>query len=389
MDHLFDVYKRLPVTFERGQGVWLWDTDGNKYLDALCGIAVTGLGHAHPAVTEAIQKQATKILHTSNVYQIANQTALAEMLCRLTGLSKAFFCNSGAEAVETALKLARLYGHQKGIESPAVVVMTGSFHGRTMATIAAGDSVKAQSGFEPLTPGFIRVAYNNASALEATLQLHNNIAAVMLEPVLGESGILIPDEGYLTKVRAICDKYKVLMILDEIQTGMGRTGTLFTYQAYPWLPDVLTVAKGLANGVPIGSCVATEAAASLFKPGSHGSTFGGNPLSCAAALATLKEYETYQYWKNAAKQGVALLKGLTEKLKNHPHVKAIRGKGLMIGIELDRPCRDILLLGLKKRLLFTVSNETVIRLLPPLIIESEHVDQIIATLPELIDEFTK
>lgn len=390
MEHLMTTYKQLPVAFERGEGVWLWDTEGNKYLDALSGIAVTSLGHANPAVVQAIQTQATKIIHSSNLYQITNQNLLADTLCRLSGFDKAFFCNSGAEAVETAIKLTRLYGHQKGIDEPLVVVMSGAFHGRTMATITAGGSAKAKEGYEPLLPGFLRVPYNDIPALNAAIAQHANIVAIMVEAVQGESGIIVPDENYLPEIRSICTKHQLLMILDEVQTGMGRTGSLFAYQAYPnLLPDVITLAKALANGLPIGACLATESASALFKPGSHGSTFGGNPLSCAAALATLKEFETHKYWINAKKLGDVLLQGLKEKLKDHPHVKVVRGKGLMVGIELDRPCREILLLGLKKRLLFTVSNETVIRLLPPLISQPEHIEQIINILPDIIDEFTQ
>lgn len=389
MSHLMDVYKRLPVTFERGEGVYLWDTEGNKYLDALSGIAVSALGHSNPAIVDAIQRQAAKLIHTSNLYQIANQEKLAEVLCELTGLSQAFFCNSGAEALEAALKLARLFGHQKGIDFPHVVVMSGAFHGRTFTTISAGGSKKAQEGFEPLVQGFIRIPYNDIPALEALVNTHHNIAAVLIEPVQGESGIRVPDQNYLPLIRKICTEQNWLMILDEVQTGLGRTGSLFAYQAYDFLPDVLTVAKALANGVPIGACLAQEQVANLFKPGSHGSTFGGNPLSTAAALATLNEIETHKLWENAKYQGQRLLEGLKEKLSKHPHVKDIRGKGLMIGIELDRPCRDILLLALKKRILFTVSNETVIRLLPPLIINDEQVKQIIEIIPELVDDFTR
>lgn len=389
-DHLMNLYKRLPVAFERGEGVWLWDTQGNKYLDALSGIAVTGLGHANPAVVQAIQAQATKLIHSGNIYQIPHQITLGDTICRLSGLDKAFFCNSGAESVEAAIKLMRLYGHQKGIEEPQIVVMKDSFHGRTMATISAGGSIKAQEGFEPLLPGFVRVPYNDIPALEKAIKANPNIVGVLVEPVLGESGIIVPDDDYLVKIRALCDQYKLLMTLDEVQTGMGRTGSLFAYQAYPkLLPDVLCLAKGLANGVPIGACLATELAASVFKPGSHGSTFGGNPLACAAALATLKEYETHKHWENAKKQGDILLKGLKEKLSNHPHVVAIRGKGLMVGVELNLPCRDILLIALKKGLLFTVSRENVLRFLPPLIIQTEEIQYIINTLPEIIDEFTK
>lgn len=389
MDHIMNVYRRLPVTFERGEGVWLWDTEGNQYLDALSGIAVCNLGHAHPAVTKAIQIQAGKLLHTSNLYQIANQKKLAEVLCRLTGLDKAFFCNSGAEALEAALKLTRLYGHSKGIDVPHIIVMTGAFHGRTLATLSAGASKKNQAGFEPLEQGFIRVPYNDIDAIEAAAKTHNNIVAVLVEPVQGESGINVPNEDYLSQIRKVCDKHHWLMILDEVQTGIGRTGTLFAYQAYDFLPDILTSAKALANGVPIGACLAKEVVANLFKPGSHGSTFGGNPLATAAALATLQEIETHKLWENAKKQGETLLEGLKVKLKNHPHVKDVRGKGLMIGVELDQPCREILLLALKKRILFTVCNETVLRLLPPLIIEDEQIQHIINILPPIIDEFTQ
>jgi len=389
MNHLMNTYRRLPIAFERGEGVWLWDTEGNKYLDALGGIAVTVLGHTNPAVTTAIQQQAAKLLHTSNLYQIKNQTTLGDTLCRLTGLDQAFFCNSGAEAIEAALKLTRLYGHKKGIEFPQVVVMQNSFHGRTLATIAAGGNKKVQTGFEPLFQGFIRSPYNDIPALEEIAKNNNTIAAILLEPVQGESGIQVPDKDYLTKVRALCDKNGWLMVLDEVQSGMGRTGTLFAYQEKNILPDILTIAKGLANGVPIGACVAKENVGSLFQPGNHGSTFGGNPLACAAALATLKEMETLKLWENAKEQGKRLLKGLKEKLLKEPHVLAIRGKGLMIGIELDRPCRDILNLGLSKRLLFNVTNESVIRLLPPLIINSEHVQIIIDILPEIIKEWQK
>ncbi len=388
MDHLMNVYKRVPVSFERGEGVWLMDPAGDRYLDALSGVAVCNLGHAHPAVTEAIQQQAAKLIHTSNLYHITNQELLAERLCRLTGLAKAFFCNSGMEAVETALKLIRLYGHQKGIELPQVVVMQGAFHGRSFATIAAGGSAKAQGGFQPLMPGFIRIPYNDIPALKNIAQTHSNIAAVLVEPVQGESGIQVPDQNYLNEIRTICHQQEWLMAIDEVQTGLGRTGTLYAYQANAILPDILMTAKALANGVPIGACLATEAVASLFTAGSHGSTFGGNPLATAAALATLQAIEQDKLWENAAKQGAALLTGLQARLKDHPHIKAIRGKGLMIGIELDRHCRDIILTGLKRRLLFTVSHETVIRLLPPLIIQAEHVQQIIDTLSLIIDEFT-
>lgn len=388
MDHLMNTYRRLPVTFSRGEGVYLYDTEGNRYLDALGGIAVCVLGHSYPSVVEAIQTQAAKLIHTGNLYQIENQQLLGDLLCRLTGLDKAFFCNSGAEAVECALKLIRLYGHQRGFELPKIVVMNNAFHGRTFATLSAGGNKKVHEGFEPLMPGFLHVPFNDTEILENLAQTHKDIAAVMLEPIQGEGGIYVPHADYLKKVRAICDKHHWLMVLDEVQSGMGRTGTLFAYQAKHITPDILTVAKGLANGVPIGACLAKAKIADLFQPGNHGSTFGGNPLATAAGLATLEAIESKKLWNNAKHMGEMLLNGLKEKLKGHPHVVEIRGQGLMLGIELDRACRPILNLALNKRLLFNVTRDKVIRLLPPLIIEESHVREIIRVLPELINEFT-
>lgn len=387
MNHLMNTYRRLPISFTHGKGVYLYDKDGNAYLDAFSGIAVTGLGHAHPAITEAIQNQAAKLLHTSNLFQIENQNALGNELARLTGLDQTFFCNSGAEAVEAALKLTRLYGHKKGMEFPHVVVMQNAFHGRTLATLSATGNKKIQAGFEPLVPGFIRVPYNDITALNDIAKQHPDIAAVLLEPIQGEGGIYVPHEDYLKNVRSVCDKHHWLMILDEVQTGMGRTGTLFAYQSKGILPDILTMAKGLANGVPIGACMATEAVGSLFHPGNHGSTFGGNPLATAAALATLKEIESKKLSDQAKRLGDILLKGLKEKLQGMPAVKDVRGQGLMIGIELDRACRDILNLALEKRILFNITNDKVIRLLPPLILEEKELKMILQLIPELIQEF--
>ncbi len=385
--HLMDTYKRLPVTFERGEGMYLWDTEGNKYLDGLAGIAVTGLGHANPIVTKAIQDQAANLLHTSNLYQIKNQNALADELARLTGFARTFFCNSGAEAIEAAIKLTRLYGHEKGIESPKIVVMTGAFHGRTMATVTATANRKFQAGFDPLVPGFIRALYNDMEALYSLANKHDDVVAVLVEPIQGESGVNIPADDYLNQIRKLCNEQNWLMVVDEVQTGMGRTGNLFAYQSQNILPDIMAVAKGLANGVPIGACLAQEKVANLFKPGSHGTTFGGNPLACAAGLATLKEIERLKIWENAKTQGTFLLHGLKEKLKNIPEVKDVRGKGLMIGVELDRPCRDILLLGLRERLLFSVANDNTIRILPPLIINQEQSEKIVEIIPKIIQEF--
>lgn len=386
--HLMNTYKRLPITFERGEGVWLYDKAGNRYLDALSGIAVCGLGHSHPAVTKAIQTQAEKLIHTSNLYQIEAQNKLADLLATATGLTESFFCNSGAEAVEAALKLSRLYGHKKGIDSPQLLVMSGAFHGRTLATISAGGNARVQAGFEPLVPGFLRVRYNDIDAVRAMAEAQADIVGVLVEPIQGEGGIIVPSTDYLKHLRAICDEKEWLLILDEVQTGMGRTGTLFAYQADNILPDIVTLAKGLANGVPIGACVAQSHVADLFHPGKHGSTFGGNPLACSAAIATLTTLQTEKLWENAKEKGELLLKGLKEKLKGNPHVLDIRGRGLMIGIELDMPCRDILNLALEKRLLFNITAEKVIRLLPPLIIENEQIQTILETLPELINQFT-
>jgi len=388
MDHLMNTYRRLPITLDHGDGVWLWDTEGKKYLDALGGIAVTGLGHAHPVIIKTIQEQAAKLLHTSNLYQIASQSALADKLCEISGLDQVFFCNSGAEAVEAALKLTRLYGHQKGIGFPQVIVMHNAFHGRTFATISAGGNTKVQAGFEPLMPGFIHVPFNDIEAIRAQSD-NPAIAAILVEPIQGEGGILVPDDTYLRQLRSLCDEQGWLLIVDEIQSGMGRTGTFFAYQAEDILPDIITMAKGLANGIPIGACLAKASIGKLFHPGNHGSTFGGNPLACSVGLATVTIIEKDKLWENAKKQGSILLKGLQEQLKNNPHVKAVRGKGLMIGIELDRPCRELLTLGLEAGLLFNNTKENIIRLLPPLIIEDIHVQIILDKLPKLIEAFIK
>lgn len=387
MDHLMNVYRRLPISFEYGKGVYLYDSDNHQYLDAFAGIAVCVLGHAHPKVTEAIQNQAAKLIHTSNAYEIKNQTLLGNLLCQQSGLDRVFFGNSGAEAVEAALKLCRLYGHKRNQEFPHIIVAKNSFHGRTLATLSAGGNRKIQAGFEPLVEGFVRVPFNDINALNEAAKSYNNIAAVLLEPVQGEGGIHVPHSNYLNRVREICDKNHWLMVLDEVQTGMGRTGSLFAYQANNILPDILCLAKGLANGVPIGACLAKENVAELFQPGKHGSTFGGNPLATAAGLATLQEMIDHQWWDNAKKLGEYLLNGLKSQLKGFPNVVDIRGLGLMIGIELDRPCRSILQIALEKRLLINVTNENVVRLLPPLIMEKSHIDEILEKLPVIIREF--
>jgi acetylornithine aminotransferase len=386
-EFLMSTYKRQPVTFERGEGAWLWDTTGRRYLDALSGIAVCGLGHAHPAVQAALCEQAGRLVHTSNVYGIALQERLGEQLVKLAGMERAFFCNSGAEANEAAIKLARLHGHAKGIAVPKVAVMEGSFHGRTMATLTATGNRKIQAGFEPLVEGFVRLPYGDAGALEAIAAGEPDLVAVLVEPIQGEGGINIPPAGYLAALRALCDRHDWLLMLDEIQTGMGRTGTLFACQHDEVLPDVLTVAKGLGNGVPIGACVARGAAAELFGPGSHGSTFGGNPLACSAALAVLEVLTASDLPARAAALGDDLTTLFRARLADVPGVVEVRGKGLMIGIELDRPCADLVGQALAAGLLINVTADKVIRLLPPLVLEDEQAQLLVDTLESLIRHF--
>ena len=386
-EFLMSTYKRQPVTFERGEGAWLWDTAGRRYLDALSGIAVCGLGHAHPAVQAALCEQAGRLVHTSNVYGIALQEQLGERLVLLSGMERAFFCNSGAEANEAAIKLARLHGHAKGIAVPKVAVMEGSFHGRTMATLTATGNRKIQAGFEPLVEGFVRLPYGDAAALEALAAGEPDLVAVLVEPIQGEGGINVPPAGYLPELRALCDRHGWLLMLDEIQTGMGRTGTLFACQHDEVLPDVMTLAKGLGNGVPIGACLARGTAAELFGPGSHGSTFGGNPLACSAALAVLDVLTASDLPARAAALGEDLMTLFRERLTDAPGVVEVRGKGLMIGIELDRPCGDLVGQALAAGLLVNVTADKVIRLLPPLVLEDEQAQLLVDSLESLIRHF--
>lgn len=386
-NRLLDTYSQLPVSFESGEGSWLFDLDGNKYLDAYCGIAVTGLGHNHPAITKVIQSQAAKVIHVSNLVTIPQQIELADLLVKVAGMeAKVFFNNSGAEAVETALKLARLYGHSKNIESPKIIVMEGSFHGRTIATIFAGASAKAQAGFGPAVQGFVRVKYNDPVAMETAVKQDKNIVAVLVEPIQGESGVNVPSDDYLAKVREICDQNNLLMLADEVQCGMGRTGKFFCFQHHNILPDAIILAKGLANGLPIGACIIKAPFCDLFKPGSHGATFGGNPLSCAVGIVTVQEIQTKKLYENAAKQGNKLIQGLKDSLTGNKHVVDIRGKGLMIGVQLDRECRAILPIALRKGLIFNIANLNTIRLLPSLLINDEQVQQIVDTMPILVNE---
>ena len=386
-EFLMSTYKRQPVTFERGEGAWLWDTAGRRYLDALSGIAVCGLGHAHPAVQAALCEQAGRLVHTSNVYGIALQEQLGERLVLLSGMERAFFCNSGAEANEAAIKLARLHGHGKGIATPKIAVMEGSFHGRTMATLTATGNRKIQAGFEPLVEGFVRLPYGDAAALEALAAGEPDLVAVLVEPIQGEGGINVPPAGYLPELRALCDRHGWLLMLDEIQTGMGRTGTLFACQHDEVLPDVMTLAKGLGNGVPIGACLARGAAAELFGPGRHGSTFGGNPLACSAALAVLDVLTASDLPARAAALGEDLMTLFRERLADAPGVVEVRGKGLMIGIELDRPCGDLVGQALAAGLLVNVTADKVIRLLPPLVLEDEQAQLLVDSLESLIRHF--
>ncbi len=387
MTHLMSTYNRLPVTFSRGEGARVWDTDGKEYLDALCGISVTNLGHAHPDVTKAICEQAATLIHTSNVYGIAAQEALGNALTELAGMDRVFFGNSGAEANEAAIKLARLHGNRKGVKSPTIVVMESSFHGRTLATLTATGNRKVQAGFEPLVQGFVRIPYGDLAALQAVADNQPDVVAVMVEPIQGEGGINVPPDDFLPGVRALCTAKGWLMILDEIQTGMARTGKPFAYQHYDFKPDVMTVAKALGNGVPIGACLAQGDAAALFGPGNHGSTFGGNPLACAAALTVCHALSQDKLWERAASLGEYIQNGLRAALADLPGVIEVRGKGLMIGIQLDRPCGELVARALSAGLLINVTADSVIRLLPPLIMSDKQADQLISTLGSLVQAF--
>ncbi|WP_419419856.1 aspartate aminotransferase family protein [Legionella sp. D16C41] len=382
---LITSYSPIPITFTHGEGVWLYDEDGKSYLDGLSGIAVCGLGHAHPDVTHTIQQQAAKLLHTSNVFQIKEQQLLAEKLTKLTGMEQAFFANSGAEANEAAIKLTRLYGHSKGIDTPSIIVMDRAFHGRTMATLTASGSRKVQAGFEPLVPGFIRAPFNDIEALKTIAQNRDDIVAIMVEPIQGEGGIYVADDSYLRAVRELCDQYEWLLILDEIQTGNGRTGKLFAYMHNNIYPDILTTAKGLGNGVPIGACLMRGNACNLFKPGNHGSTFGGNPLACATALTVLDVIERDNLCEKAKYSGNLIKEKLMQELGSN--VCAIRGRGLMIGIELDRPAANARKIGLEHGVIFNVTADNVIRLLPPLIISEDEVNELVKRVVTTLHEF--
>ncbi len=378
-------YQPLPVAFDQGSGAWLTDQNGERYLDALSGIAVCGLGHAHPDITRAIEDQASKLLHTSNLYNIPLQEALAMRLTSLAGMDKVFFANSGAEANEAAIKIARLYGRQKGIEHPVIITATGSFHGRTMATLSATGNPEVQKGFEPLVEKFIHIPYNDSEALSDIADA--SIVAVMLEPIQGEGGVVIPDAGYLKTVREICDQNNWLLILDEIQTGLCRTGEWFAFQHEDITPDVMTLAKALGNGVPIGACLAKGVAAELIQPGSHGSTFGGNPLASRVALAVIDILSEAKLCENAAKLGTEMLASFKTGLSEIESVVSIRGKGLMIGIELDKKCAQLVSMALQEHLLINVTSGNIIRLLPPLIIDEDIAQQIVEKVIGIVKTF--
>ena len=382
---IMPTYGRQDVAFVKGDGTWLEDNHGNRYLDALGGLAVIVLGHANKAVSRTLKEQSETLLHTSNLYRIPKQEQLAEALRRLSGMKNMFFGNSGAEANECAIKIARLYGHNKGIENPTIIVADSSFHGRTLATLTATGNRKVQAGFEPLVKGFIRVPYNDIGSVNAISEQKNSVVAVMVEPVQGEGGIQVPDNDYLQKLRQLCDANHWLLIIDEIQCAIGRTGTFFCYEQSGILPDVVTIAKGLANGVPIGACLASGEAAEVMQPGTHGSTFGGNPLSCATALTVLQEVEVNNLAKRAAELGNRMMEQFRARLEGLNIVKEIRGKGLMIGIELDSPCGDLVARAFDRGLLINVTAEKVVRLLPHLTTTDEEADQIVDIVSELIE----
>lgn len=387
MSNLMNTYTPLPVTFVRGEGVWLWDDQGKRYLDALAGVAVCGLGHCHPDLVKAICDQAGQLIHTSNLYHIGKQEQLATKLSHLAGMDNAFFCNSGAEANEAAIKLARLYGHNKGIDLPTIVVMERSFHGRTMATLTASGNRKVQAGFEPLLTGFARAPYNDLEAVSQVAVHNKNIVAILVEPYQGEGGVNVPQAHYLQGLRHLCDQNGWLLMLDEVQCGIGRSGKWFAFQHSGIHPDVMTLAKGLGSGVAIGACLAKGVASEVFKPGNHASTFGGNPLASTAALTTLNIIERDDLIRNALELGDYIRSSFKSELSSIDGVKEIRGQGLMIGIELSRPCGELVREALSQGLLINVTSDKVVRLLPPLVMQRQEADLVVSSVSKLIKEF--
>ncbi len=382
-------YARLPLIPERGQGSWLWDREGNSYLDAITGIGVCALGHAHPRITEALHHQAQRLIHTSNLYRIDRQEHLADRLVALSDMENVFFGNSGAEANEAALKIARLYGHQRGIDTPVVVVMENSFHGRTLATLSATGNPKVRQGFEPLVSGFLRLPFDDLTALEEAAEAHPDIVAVLVEPIQGEGGIRVPAPDYLPRLRALCDQHQWLLILDEIQTGMGKTGRWFACQHHAIRPDLLTVAKALGNGIPIGACLAAGPAARVFQTGQHGSTFGGNPLACHVAATVIDVIEQERLLARAEQLGRQLREALRQALDDSGMVKQVRGQGLMIGVELQRACGELTTIAARHGLLINVTAGNVIRLLPPLNLSDEEARILVERLTAAVTEFAR
>ena len=387
MSHVMNTYARLPVAFERGEGCWLWDTSGKRYLDAMAGVAVCGLGHSHPKFVAVLRAQVGRLVHTSNLYQIPLQEKLADRLAAISGMENVFFCNSGCEANEAAIKLARLYGHKKNVEAPAIIVMEKAFHGRTIATLSATGSRKVQAGFEPLVAGFVRVPFDDLEAVRRVAEANRSVVAVLVELLQGEGGVNVCHDDYLKGLREICEAHEWLLMLDEVQSGMGRTGKWFAFQHTGVAPDVMPLAKGLGNGLPIGACLAAGAAAQLFKPGNHGSTFGGNPLACAAALATLDIIEEERLMDNAVKVGDFIRAELARQIGGIKGVREIRGKGLMIGIELEAACGELVQQALDRGVLINVTVDNVVRLLPPLTFGTEEAGLLLATLVPLITRF--
>jgi acetylornithine aminotransferase len=387
MTHLMNTYGRQPIAFTHGRGVWLFDEQGQRYLDAIAGIAVNTLGHAHPALVRAIAEQAATLIHTSNLYRVPLQERAADLLAEISGLDEVFFCNSGCEANEAAIKLARLYGHQRGIESPRVVVMDNAFHGRTLATLSATGSSKAQAGFAPLVPGFVRVPFNDLDAVRDSADDDPEIVAVMVEPIQGEGGINVSRLDYLYGLHELCQEREWLFIADEVQCGLGRTGKWFVTQHAGFAPDVLSLAKGLASGVPAGACLAGGRARGVFKPGNHGSTFGGNPLAMAAVTTTIETIVKDGLLANAERIGTLLREELTRALATAQSVRQVRGLGLMIGIELDRPCSELTAIAREQGLLLNVTHENVVRLLPALVMNEAEARELLARLVPILRAF--
>ncbi len=387
MSHLFNTYARMPITLGRGEGAWLFDDQGKRYLDALSGIAVCSLGHAHPRIAAALADQAGKLIHTANIVHLREQEALADRLAEISGLDRAFIANSGAEAIECALKLARRHAHARGIERPAVLVASDSFHGRTLAALSASGNAAIQAGFGPLVEGFVRVPYGDAAAAARAFAEHPELVAVLVEPIQGEGGVRVPPGDYLSELRRLCDRHQALLMLDEIQTGIGRTGRWFAFQhTSGLLPDVVTVAKALGNGVPIGACLAREAVAELLPPGSHGTTFGGNPLACRVALEVLAIMREEDIPGRAARAGERLLSALRAGLADHPEVREVRGRGLMIGVELSTDCAELKDAAMARGLIINVTRGNTIRLLPPLIIDDAQIDRIAEVVIDVVSE---